>query len=109
MIPKGKREVIVWRRKAAKPAFVVNPLSAEEQANVRAALRFLRIRHGGMAKLASALGMKPKTLEHHASPKRPATAGLAIRLARAAQVPVEDIARGAWPPVGACASCGRCG
>lgn len=99
------RERTVWRLMAKRTR--VDTLAPEEQANVRAALRFLRIKHGGSRKLAPLLGVLPRAVKNYASPKRAVVAGLAVRLAKLAGVPAEDILRGTWPPAGACPWCGR--
>lgn len=78
-------------------------LTAEEQVHVKAALRFLRIQHGGWAALAKALRYKVKTL----SDGRPASARVVLRLARVAGAPVDDILNGRWPSPDACPYCGR--
>jgi hypothetical protein len=83
-------------------------LTAEESANVKAALRFLRTRHGGEKKLAALLRVSPQMVAKNCGAKRRPRAMLAIRVARLAGVSVEDVLGGAWPPDGACPNCGRC-
>lgn len=82
-------------------------ITPEEQANVRAAIRVLRLRYGSIAKLAAAMGASERTLGHAAARDGKPSAALAIRIARAAGVPVEDILAGNWPAAGACPMCGR--
>lgn len=81
-------------------------LTAAEQANVRAALRFLRFRAGGWKPMAAVLGFKRKTLTN-VSEGQAVTANLAFRLARVAGVSVDDLLAGRFPPPGACPHCGR--
>jgi hypothetical protein len=82
-------------------------LTPEEYANVRLAIRFLRVRLGGAAKLATALRSKVKTIEKVCAVRGRPSAVLAIRAARLAGVQVEDVLSGAWPKKGACPICGR--
>mgnify|MGYP000252187162 CR=1 FL=1 len=79
-------------------------LTADEQARVRVALKFLRTR-AGWAALAKGTRMTRKALENVAY-GRPATGGLAIRLARFAGVPVDDVLCGRFPG-DLCPHCGR--
>ncbi len=81
-------------------------LTAEERDRVRAALRFLCIQCGGYAALAKAIRFENTTLRHVASRRAP-SAGLALRLARFAGVPVDDLLAGRYPPPGMCPHCGH--
>ncbi len=81
-------------------------LTPEEQIAVRRALRVLRQRLGSYQALAMALRVKKATLEGYGSTRAP-SAAVAIRAARLAGVPAEDLLRGAWPVEGACPHCGR--
>lgn len=72
---------------------------------MRAALRFLAKRFGSWSKLATAMGVKTGRIERAGN--RPVTAGLALRAARVARVPIEDILAGRWPKPGMCPYCGR--
>lgn len=81
-------------------------LTPEEQANVRRALHVLRRRLGSYEALAKAMRANGRTLEQYGSKAAP-SAGIAIRLARLAGVPVDDVLTGAWPVAGACPHCGR--
>ncbi len=81
-------------------------LTPDEQANVRRALRFLAKRHGDTSKLAKVMKAHRETVQ------RPArggvvSAGIALRAARVAGVPLEDVLTGRWPKEGACPHCGR--
>ncbi|HEY4014355.1 MAG TPA: hypothetical protein VGM06_13520 [Polyangiaceae bacterium] len=82
-------------------------LTPEEQAHVRAALRWLATRHGGVRKLAAMLGATKATVARGTLSRGTVGAGLAIRAARLAGASVEDVLAGIWPPEGACAHCGR--
>ncbi len=93
-----------WKR--AHLATLRRPdLTAEEIANVKRALRFMRIRCGGARQLAHFLGMTPKALA--CAPYRKPSVALALRLARCARVPLEEVLAGRWPVDGACPHCGR--
>lgn len=81
-------------------------LTPAERENLRAALRFLRVRLGGCAKLAEAMRANVQTLQSATRPRRSLGAGLALRAARVAGVPVEDVLSGAWPGE-RCPHCGR--
>jgi hypothetical protein len=79
----------------------VSELTKEEQANVRAAMRFLRFRCGGWIQLAKALHIGRTTA------KRANSAMVAYRVARLAGVGVDDVLVGAFPPAGTCPHCGH--
>jgi hypothetical protein len=79
----------------------VSDLTAKEQANVRAAVRFLHARLGRLDVLAKALHSTKTTL------RRPASASMAVRVARLAGVGVDDVLDGKYPPAGMCAHCGQ--
>jgi hypothetical protein len=82
-------------------------LTAEEQANVRAALRVLALRVGGQPKLAKALGVSVHRLGWSMKKNGKPGAALALYAARLAAVPVEDVLSGAFPAPGACPMCGH--
>ena len=90
----------VWRKPRA-PRLTARPdeLTPTEQANVRRAIRFLFLRFDrSWIKLATAMGLKKKTLWQAASRRtRKPTAGLALRAARIANVRAESILAGEWP------------
>ena len=81
-------------------------LTPKEADHARAALRFLRVRLGGGPKLATLLRVNEPVLRLACSSRQP-SAAMAIRAARIAGVPVENVLSGAWPPAGACPHCGR--
>jgi len=68
-------------------------LTPEEQTNVRAALRFLRLRCGGWDSLAKALHFNKKTLGNVAR-ARAVSPTVAFRVARFAKVGVDDLLAG---------------
>ncbi len=78
-------------------------LTVEEQARVRAGLRFAQRRAGGWEGLAKGTRLAAKTLKNVAYGTL-ATASVAVRLARFAGVPVDDVLQGRYPPV--CPTCG---
>jgi hypothetical protein len=82
----------------------VSDLTAEEQKNVRAALRFLWARCGGWKPLGKALRASPLALSKRGLP---ISAGLAVRVARFASVGVDDVLDGRYPPAGTCPHCGH--
>ncbi len=75
--------------------------SADEMANLRKALNFLRIRCGGWVPLAKALRLTRACLQ-----QRKISARVAVRLARFAGVALETVLAGKYPPAGTCAHCG---
>ena len=82
-------------------------LTPEEQANAKAALRFLAKRHGSVRKLAETMGANVRTVRYALERNGHVSAGVALRAARAAAVPLEDVLAGRWPLKGACPHCGR--
>lgn len=81
----------------------MSDLTADEQKNVRTAVRFLSVRCGGWAVLAKALHAHQTTL------RRAVSASLAVRVARLAGVGVDDVLGGKYPPAGTCPHCGHMG
>jgi hypothetical protein len=96
-----------WRKPQQLAPAQTPDLTVEEVANVKRALRVLRQRIGGNAPLATALGVNPITLMLATNRKRKPSVGMALRAARLAGVPLEDVLSGAWPKAGACPHCGR--
>ncbi len=96
---------VAWRKKAKRD--VDADLTEEERAHVKAALAFLRRRLGSVAALAKAMGVKPCRVWTSMSPSGAVSAGVAMRTARVARVPLEDVLSGAWPKPGACPYCGH--
>jgi hypothetical protein len=102
------RERVAWSR--ARPPTETRAsadLTPDEQRNAKVAIAFLMKRHGTLGKLAEAMGAKAGTVKVAAGKRGKVSAGIALRAARAAKVPVEDILTGAWPPPGMCPTCGR--
>lgn len=81
----------------------MSDLTAEEQKNVRAALRFLRARCGGWEAVAKVLHAHKSSV---AKNERAVSASLAVRVARFAGVGVDDVLAGRYPPPGTCPHCG---
>jgi hypothetical protein len=100
---------VVWKKpRPADKTRSSSDLTPEEQANVKIALRALRIRFGGVCQLGTAINVKEATLIAAVSRRGKPSAGVALRAARAAKVPLEDLLSGAWPKAGSCPMCGRC-
>jgi len=98
-----------WRRQQDPNSAVrASDLTEDEQQHVRRALHFLMKRLGGRTALAKAMRTKLTTVASSLKPQRGVSAGTALRAARAAGRPVEELLAGAYPPPGACPYCGRC-
>ena len=82
-------------------------LTPAEQTHVRTALRFLRLRCGGWAPVATALHVKRVSLSRVACGGRQVTASVAYRVARLGQVTVDDVLAGRFPAPGTCPHCGH--
>jgi hypothetical protein len=101
-------KTITWRRpRPPNETRGANDLTPEEQDHVRAALRVLRARFGSWPNLAKAMRAGRGHLQKIVGGSGTPSAGLALRAARAAGVPMEDVLSGAWPKPGACPMCGR--
>ena len=102
------REPIFWKReRQQKPIEPPWRLTPKEQANVKAAIAALRIRHRTLAKMAQLMGMNHKTLEWNAHRRGKPTRAMAVKLAALACVSTEDVIYGRWPKPGCCPYCGR--
>lgn len=104
----SKREV--WRKPTPRtlpPGQRSPDFTDEERANVRRALRFLRVRVGSGTKLSALLRVSITTLGRLLSSNGKPGASIAFKAARLAGVSVEAVVGGAWPPEGACPHCGR--
>jgi plasmid maintenance system antidote protein VapI len=84
----------------------VSDLTAKEQANVRAALRFLRVRAGRLDTFAKALRYERATLRRVLAGSDGVSPAMAFRVARMASVGVDDVLTGKYPPPGTCPHCG---
>jgi len=101
------RERVRWERE--RPPTETrrsSDLTPEEQANARVAIRFLAKRHGTYGALAKAMGANLATVRC-AAQRGTVSAGVVLRLARVAGVPLEEVLAGRWPTDGACPHCGR--
>jgi hypothetical protein len=85
----------------------MSDLTKEEQDHVRAALTFLEIRCGGRPLLAKAIRFTPGSLAHMTGGRAQITASAAVRVARLAQVGIDDLLAGRYPVAGMCPHCGR--
>jgi plasmid maintenance system antidote protein VapI len=87
----------------------VTDLTTQEQAHVRATLRYLRARCGGRSwePLGKALRLKADSLSKVAAGRRGVSAGLAVRVARLARTGIDDLLAGRSLPLGACPNCGH--
>ncbi len=82
-------------------------LTADEQANTLAALRYLRARVGTWRMLAKALGLEPCSLRNVRKGCKNPSIALAYRVSRVAGVGFDDVVSGRWPVLGTCPHCGR--
>lgn len=83
----------------------MSDLDEKEQNYVRTTMRHLRRRLGTWAAVADALRCSTVSVEKIAGGRRPVTASLALRVARVADVPMDDLLSGRYLP-GACPRCG---
>jgi hypothetical protein len=88
----------------AKPE--TSDLTKEEQARVRTALRFLRIRFEGWGPLGKALRVRQDSLGV-VGRGGAVTASMAFRVARLVKVGIDDLLAGAYPHPNACPHCGH--
>ena len=84
-------------------------LTVEETMNVLRALRFLRTRCGGWAKLAPVLGYAPNSVKKILAGGKSISPTLTLRIARVAKVPIDDVLGGKYPPANVCRYCGHVG
>lgn len=82
-------------------------LTDAEQANVMAALRFMRTRSGTWRALAAGLGVEPCTIRNIKKGLKGVSVNIAYRVSRLACVPFDDVVAGRWPSQGMCPHCGR--
>lgn len=86
----------------------MSDLDQKEQAHVRAALRYLHRSTGGTwATVASAIRSAPTTLETVMKGRNQVSASIALRVARALGVMIDDLLVGKFLPPGACPNCGH--
>lgn len=84
----------------------MSDLTAQEEANVRAALNFLRLRLGGWVHVSKALNVNEYTVTKAAN-GRTVSASLTMRIAKLVSVGVDDLLAGKYPPAGTCPYCGH--
>lgn len=82
-------------------------LTDEEQEAVRVALRFLLIRFGKIDLLAKALHFKYDSMRGVLSGHDVVSPVMVLRVARLAQVGIDDLLAGKYPVKGMCPHCGR--
>jgi len=82
-------------------------LTAEEQANTLAALRYLRGRVGTWDLLAKALGFSPASMRNVRKGLKNPSIAIAYRVARLAGVPFDNVTEGQYPVKGTCPHCGH--
>jgi hypothetical protein len=99
--PKGKVSARPTRHHAA----ALTP-THEERQRIYAAARNLARAYGGYDVLATVVGVPVGTLYHV---RRDASYAMAVVIARAARVPVEQLLSGQPHVAGSCALCGRKG
>ena len=85
----------------------MNDLTAREQKAVRTALRFLRLRVGAWGPLAKALRCEWDSIQKVATGKRAVTPALALRVARFAVIPMDELLAGQWLSARVCPHCGH--
>ena len=85
----------------------MSDLTAKEQRAVRTALRFLRLRVGAWAPLAKALRYEYDSIQKVATGRKAVTPALALRVARFAGIPVDELLAGQWLSPRVCPHCGH--
>ncbi|MFI5297065.1 MAG: hypothetical protein ACHREM_03125 [Polyangiales bacterium] len=98
----------LWRRPDSNGRRALRQLTLEEAENVRVALRSLAKRFGTCRALGVAMGVGTGQVKNLCSRSGRPSAQSALSVARLADVPVDDVLTGRWPPAGACPHCGRC-
>lgn len=98
------RTTVQWSRPRKKPRRVPD-LTPQERACVKEALRFLLHRERSWSAVAKLLGVETLAPKEAAKPRANPSAGIALRVARAVGVSIEDVLTGRWP--GVCPTCGR--
>jgi plasmid maintenance system antidote protein VapI len=85
----------------------VSDLSDKEQRAVRTALRFLRLRVGAWKPLVKALRYEYDSIQKVAAGKKAVTPALALRVARFAGIPMDELLAGQWLSARVCRYCGH--
>lgn len=88
-----------------RPGITELDLSAAEQEHVRNALYFMRAKFDTWRSIARLLHFEETTLVQSANGTRTVTASMAFRLARVANVKVDDLIAGRYPEPGLCPRC----
>ena len=86
---------------------MASDLTKEEQERVRTAMKFLVVRFGTLAVMATALKLKRDTLRHIMDGKDGVSTTVTFRIARLAQVGIDDLLAGKYPVPGTCPHCGH--
>jgi hypothetical protein len=87
---------VAWRRPRG-PSVRERDLDEAQLGNVKLAVEFLRTRLGTRRKLAAALRLLPSTLARATLREPRVSLRTALRVARLAGVPLDDVLGGAWP------------
>ena len=82
-------------------------LTPEEQRNVRTALRYLHTNSRRWKVLGRAIKVQPDTIFRIVSGRRSSPAAMAFRVARLANVSIDNLLAGKTVPAGTCPHCGR--
>jgi len=86
----------------------MSALNAQEQGHVRTALKYLHVRCGTWLLVAKVIGgVKSTTISRVAQGHKSASPDVAVRVARAVKVAVDDVLAGRFPQAGACPHCGQ--
>jgi hypothetical protein len=93
--------------RASRRPRAVGRLTSKEQRAVRTALRFLRLRVGAWGPLAKALRYEWDSIQKVATGKRAVTPALALRVARFAGIPMDELLAGQWLSARVCPHCGH--
>jgi DNA-binding XRE family transcriptional regulator len=83
----------------------MSDLTLTEQKHVRTAMRVLRRKLGTRSDLAKALQYSPATIRNILDGTNAVSAGMAFRVARLVELPIDDLLAGRCLP-GACPRCG---
>jgi plasmid maintenance system antidote protein VapI len=86
---------------------MASDLTKNEQGSVLAAVRFLLVRCGSRETLAKALRYEVGTVRHTIAGRIPISPTMAFRVARLAQVGIDDLLAGKYPVKGMCPHCGH--
>lgn len=90
----------------SRPTITFLDLTADEQAHVRNALQFLRLKLGSWKSVTRLLQFDHSTVMQAANGKQTITAALAFRLARVLNVSIDALITGRFPEPGMCPRCG---